>query len=315
VSFAPKLHLTKAGPLSFTALLFILCAALPQAAGAEEGFTDMQKRFVRRLFSEQRYFDAIAETKRLRSGTRDTGKARDYDFFIDINYFLGGQYRSVVQRIASRPGPDDFRSNVLLSQAYLGLGMCGRSLDALRGFRYDMVEPRLRFRLLARRADAFLAGGRYRELADEVAAAEPYVPEREQLDLIRSETGRHAAMPRVSVPLATALSVFIPGAGQMYAGNYIAGIVSFIGVAALAGGAALFYRSGQRELAYTFIFFSSVFYLGNIYGAFNTATAANEDRESGFREAFRKKCLPAYDPRGEVRDNEVFKTTRQSRER
>ena len=60
----------------------------------------------------------------------------------------------------------------------------------------------------------------------------------------------------------------MPGAGQMYAGKYTSGIVSFIGIAAMAGGAVLFYRSGRRDLSYTFIFFSSVFYLGNIYGAF-----------------------------------------------
>jgi hypothetical protein len=286
--------------------LFVLHAATAPAAGTDDNALSRQKRFVRSLFSEKRYFDAAAEAKRLRFEDTRSGAGPDYDFFIDINYFLGGQYRSVARSITGRPALPDFRSRILLSQSYLMLGMNARSLNAVRGIGYETVEAPLRYALLARKAEAYMECGLYRELLDEIAAAEPFMPERERVALLCGETERHAALARTSVPLAVALSVFMPGAGQIYAGKYISGIVSFIGVAALAGGAVLFYRGGRRDLSYTFIFFSSVFYLGNIYGAFNAAHAANEDRERGFKESFRRKCIPVYDPESEVRDNKVF---------
>jgi hypothetical protein len=50
-----------------------------------------QKRFVRELYFERRYFDAIAETKRLIALDSGADAWKDYTFFIDVNYFLGGQ--------------------------------------------------------------------------------------------------------------------------------------------------------------------------------------------------------------------------------
>lgn len=291
------------GRCLYTALI-VLYAGAAVGNAADVGAVARQKRFVRELFSEKRYFDAIAETRRLES--LDPGTRSDYGFFIGMNFFLGGRYRSAAREIAGR-GFTDVRSRVLLSQSYLRLGMNALSLRAVRGIGYGEVEGPLRCRLLARKAESYAACGMYRELAAEAAAAGPYLPEREMADLIRAEAERHGALPRTSVPLAVALSVLIPGAGQMYAGRYISGVVSFLGVAALAGGAVLFYRGGRRDLSYTFIFFSSLFYLGNIYGAFNAAHAANEDREREFRESFGRRCVPAYDPEAEARDNEVFR--------
>ena len=294
------------GRCLYSALL-ILYAGTATGAAADDGTVARQKRFIRGLFSEHRFFDAVAETKRLRSMDPRIGSRPDYDFFININYFLGGQYRSAAKGVTGGQGPVDARSRVLLSQSYLRLGMSGPSLRAVRGIGYNEVAGPFRYRLLARKAEAYAACGMFRELAAEAAAAEPYVPEREMVALLRIEAERHAALRRTSVPLAVALSVLFPGAGQMYAGRYISGIVSFLGVAAMAGGAVLFYRGGRRELSYTFIFFSSVLYLGNIYGAFNAAHAANEDREREYGDSLGRMHVPAYDPEAEARDNEVFR--------
>jgi hypothetical protein len=92
----------------------------------------------------------------------------------------------------------------------------------------------------------------------------------------------------------------------MYAGKYILGIVSFVGVAAMAGGAYYFYRHKQTDLSYTFIFFSSVFYLGNIYGAYNASQTMNESLDRSFRDAVKKKCIPVFEPAGEVKNNRIF---------
>jgi hypothetical protein len=265
-----------------------------------------QKKFVRELFFEKRYFDVIAETNRLIAIDAGADNRKDYPFFIGVNYFLGGQHKSVVSFVSSRLNVLEYRNGILLSQSYLKLGMNSRGLETLLNIRYDAVNPSLRYPLLARRAEAYMESGLYKELLDEINYAEQFVPERGKLALLREEAARYRSLPFKSVPLAAVLSVFIPGAGQIYAGKYVLGIVSFVGVAAMAGGAYYFYRHKQTDLSYTFIFFSSIFYLGNIYGAYNASQTMNDNIERSFRETVRKKCIPLYDPAGEVENNRVF---------
>jgi hypothetical protein len=290
-----------------TLAFFLLSMQAPQSAiAAGRDLISKQKIFIRDLYGQKRYFDVITETRRLMAFDPG-GDGRDYSFFIDINYFLGGQYRTVVMNIASRPGPADLRNSILLSQSYLKLGMNDRGLEAVLGVRYGPVDGRDRYPLLARKAEAYLACGLYRELAGEIRAAEPFIPENGRLRLLQEEVERYRQVPFKSIPLAVALSVLFPGAGQIYAGKWLQGVVSFIGIASLAGGAYLLHRQGNRNLSYTFVAFSSVLYLGNIYGAFNAAQTANEDLHRAFRGDIRKKCIPEYDPGEEVRENRALR--------
>jgi hypothetical protein len=263
------------------------------------------KKFVRELYNQKRYFDAISETQRLLACETDENNRKDYSFFIAVNYFCGGQYGSVIHGFT--PGPLDYRSGILLSQSYLKLGLPERGLETALGIPYASLEPARRYTLLLRRSEAYLESGMYRELLDELNRAGQFVPEREKVDALRGAVERYRRLPFKSVPLAVALSVFIPGAGQMYAGKYALGVMSFIGVAAMAGGAYMFYRRGQMDLSYTFIFFSSVFYLGNIYGAFNASQSVNEKIDHDFRARVKGCCIPGYDPKDQVRDNRIFR--------
>jgi len=288
--------------------IVLLAAAFSSMASAETGgLVGRQKRFIRDLFSQQRYFDVISETRRLMALDPAGDGRNEYTFFMDVNYFLGRQYRTVVANITSRPGPPDYRAGILLSQSYLRLGMNGRSLEAALRVPYGAVEIPGRYPLLARRAEAYLECGLYRELLEEIGTAGRYIPDGDRVGLLRDEVERFRKIPLKSVPLAVALSVLFPGAGQMYAGKWVHGVVSFIGVASLAGGAYLLYRQGNRKLSSVFMAFTSVFYLGTIYGAYNAAQTANEDLHRTFRDGIRKKCIPAYDPAGEVRDNGIFR--------
>jgi hypothetical protein len=292
----------------FTILVFfLLFSGFLMGAENSSELLLKQKRFVKELFYQKRYFDAIAEMRRLIAFDPDIDNRADYAFFIDINYFLGGQYKSVVKLVSARAGVLEYPNGTLLSQAYLKLGMNTSGLEAALNIRYSAVDAPLRYTLLARKAEAYLECGLYKELLDEINYAEQFVPERKKIALLREEVGRYRGLPFKSVPLAVALSVLIPGAGQMYAGKYILGIVSFVGVAAMAGGAYYFYRRKQTDLSFTFIFFSSVFYLGNIYGAYNASQTMNEDLDRSYRQTVKKKCIPVYDPSDEVRNNRIFR--------
>ncbi|MBN2159832.1 MAG: hypothetical protein JW807_10585 [Spirochaetes bacterium] len=286
--------------------IIMILLSLPAVAADRGEFISRQKKFIRELFSEKRYFDAIAETRRLIAHGHGSRMRDDCNFFINVNYYLGGQYKTVVNNIAGMPVPPDTRSAVLLSQSYLRLGMNSRGLGAIRGIGYDSVSGPGRYPLLARKAEAYIACGMYRELLEEIREAEGYLPGHDTLAMLREEVERYRRATRVSAPLAVALSVFIPGAGQMYAGKYLSGVLSFVGVAATAAGAFLLYRQGSKDLSFTCIFFSSVFYLGNIYGAYNSARHANEEREITFRDSMKRGCVPAYDPVPDLEGNRAM---------
>jgi len=235
------------------------------------------------------------------------GFRADYEFFVNTNYFLGGQYNTAVKNLTTKAAPLDLREQVLLSQSYLRLGMKDRSLETALDIRYGPADASSRYALLARKAEAYLESGLYRELLEETASAARYVGDRGKLDVLAREVGRYSGLPYKSVPLAVALSVFVPGAGQMYAGRYLPGAASFVGVATTAGLAGYFYQRRQNDLAYTFIFFSSLLYLGNIYGAFSSAQSANEKLDRSFREEVKKKCIPEYDPAGDAHVDRIFR--------
>lgn len=288
-------------------VILVLAFSIPLlAADGDSAHTARQKRFIAELYYQKRYFDAIAETRRLLFAEKNADARRDYDFFVAVNYFLGGQYRSVIAAISPHNPGLDFRSGMVLSQSYRALGMPDRCLAILKNFRYEALSADQRYPLLVRRSEAYLACGLYRELVDEIETAAPHVTDRTTLDRMRAEAEGYRRLPLKSVPLAVALSVVIPGAGQMYAGKYLLGAISFLGIAAMAGGACLFYKKRTREISYTLIFFSSVLYLGNIYGAYNAAQSANNGLYKGYQERVRRACIPPYDPAGSLRDNRVF---------
>ena len=291
--------------LGYAIVIVVLLQSTLTAAGdsGSVGFVPMQKKFIRELFNGRRYFDAIAETRRLMAEDRDPDRNRDYLFFIDVSYFLGSQYRTVAERLGGITAPLAYREALLLSQSYLRLGECDRSIRVLGALRPGELDPPLRYPLLARKAEAFMACDRYRELRRDLSPQDASI---EGVARLRGEIDRFRSLPFKSVPLSVALSVFIPGAGQMYAGKYGHGVMSFIAVLATAAGAWYFYAR-DRNVSFTFMFFSGVFYVGNIYGAYNASRSFNDDLLDRYREEVRKKCIPPYDPVEQVRHGPIFR--------
>ena len=84
--------------------------------------------------------------------------------------------------------------------------------------------------------------------------------------------------------------------GQVYAGKYLAGIVSLLAVAGTAYGYRYFQERGEWGNAAACGFFAALFYAGNVYGAYNSALDANRQFDDTFNRAFRARYLPQYAP-------------------
>lgn len=82
--------------------------------------------------------------------------------------------------------------------------------------------------------------------------------------------------PGKRIPLlAGLLSLFVPGLGQVYSGRAGDGLTSFLVVGTLGGITYYYGRHNERAKFYAFLSLSSLFHLGNIYGAFIAARDYN----------------------------------------
>ena len=272
-------------------------------AGQEGSFTHMQKRHLRLLFVRGMYFESISETRRLMKYAENGRAAGDYRYFISACYYLGGQYRSVVR---STGEPAGFRSRLLLSQAYRQAGMYDRGLAALGNLKYEGLSPHDSYELFIRRSELMLYDYRYEEIFAQAAQARSVIADRNALESFISDLNCYSEIKTRSPLLSASLSALIPGAGQIYSGRWGHGLLSFISVALPAAASIYFYRNGRRGLSGSMMFFSAVFYTGNIYGAARSAEYAGMAAKTEFRDRLIRQHVPSYEPVGKELKRRIF---------
>ncbi len=281
----------------FAALILSAAALMPSHAPGEApaDFERAQKMFIKELFLKGDYFQSIHETRRLLYYRERQGADSDYDFFILGNYYYGGQYKTIVHMLSKKTGSPDFRERLLLSHAYMKLGLFSAAFAGIKDLEYGGVAENFRLPLLLSRIDPLMHDFNYRKVIEEIQRAKPYIDEGKYGELY-SSLDRYRGLPYRNIPAAVTLSLALPGAGQVYAGKYLHGIISLLGVAATATAAWYYAGKGNRGLEYSFVFFSSLFYLGGIYGAYNSAGSFNRDLDMNFVKNFRERNVPEYRP-------------------
>lgn len=256
-----------------------------------------QTQFIRKLFDQKRYFECIAETRRLAflypHHTEDTKNALRY--FIAVNYFLGGQYLSAAKVVDEELPTDYVPGRILLSQALKKTEHARESLQVLDNLASPSDDPLLRYEYLVRKTDALIAIEKYDEAARELASQEKFFSSAKLREFSMSLTTFQKETPYRPYHAALYSAAF-PGLGQAYAGKYFDGLLSLAAVFLTGFATVHYYRQGDDALAAFFASFSIIFYAGNIYGGYNSAVAAN-------RAAFQKKFdaeitphIPPYDP-------------------
>jgi tetratricopeptide (TPR) repeat protein len=226
------------------------------------------------LFEKEEYYDAVTEFKRLIFFDSSGEYHAESEFFIGVSYKAGGFYNEAIQYLSSavrktrdpklvRRGTIEIvKANILRRTTTRAMQILGEldkgsvteedknEVNLLRGFalvfEYKLEEAVNYFRL---------AG--FNDLADLTQSAK---------DAEYSETK------------ARIMSVFIPGAGQIYAGNYLNGIISL----ALNGiSVYLTIQAFNADRIFDGIMIGNFlwyrFYSGNIYNAGKFAGEKNRD--------------------------------------
>ena len=276
--------------------LIILICAMPVLAADQSGdFIRKQKGFIKSLYIQGNHYGCVSETERLLH--YDKSNPEKYDYFITANYYLWGQYRSVLHRIGNEN--DDTRHRLLRAHSFLGLGMPARALNAVENCQYANTDDPYRRDLFLARMHAYLDTGEYDRLAREIETADEFFRDRQRFATIRENVSAINSMHLKSKSLAAGLSAVLPGAGQVYGGRYIEGLLSFAAVGLTGYGAYYFYSRRQNGLAGTMVFFTALFYAGNIYGGYNSAGSYNQRALADYRRGIEKQLVPGYSPLNE----------------
>ncbi len=272
------------------------CSAFAQSAEKNIPASEKQKKFIQKLFSEKRHFECIAETRRylFNNPTIEENKKNALSYFIAANYYLGAQYSSAV-KIATEELPANYiPGKILLSQALKKAGYLDVSYHAFDGLAYP-DDPFLRYELLIRKADALIVLGKYDEAAREIESQEKFFSS-EKLQKFSSALSSFPKNPSCDVSRAVLYSAVIPGAGQVYAGKYFDGFLSFAAVFVSGFGTWYYHQQGDASLRNFFAVFTGIFYAGNIYGGFNSASAVNRRALKKYNDEITSRFIPPYEP-------------------
>lgn len=200
-------------------LIFILLINL-------HGQIDLSVQFnlAKNLYDKEEYFDAVTEFKRLL--LFDAGKdfAFAANFYAGKSYKMGGRFSDAIRyfsfaEINAATGEELYSAKIENVKANILRKTTGRSLQILNELEADK-------RFSSKKDDIlYWKGWAYIFADDWEKAAESFngISDTHELKALSEKT----AKLRYSVPLAKGLSFIIPGAGQIYTGEYISGLLSF----------------------------------------------------------------------------------------
>lgn len=254
-------------------ILFIALLLLPVSFA--QNFLEQQYAIASKLFSEEQYYDAVTEFKRLIFFDEEKHYSFFANFMIGLSYKAGGKYSESIYHLTlaemnAKNEEDIFttkleiiRSNILrrtLTQAH-------KLLDELEmDERFSGNTDEINYW----RGWAFMLGDDWEEAAIAFSA----IRSDHQLKLLSEKT----ASEKYSITTASLLSTFIPGAGQFYTGEYLSGLLS-LGWNVLFGFLAV--KSFNEERIFDGLMITNFlwlrFYTGNRQNAVKFATEKNTE--------------------------------------
>lgn len=116
--------------------------------------------------------------------------------------------------------------------------------------------------------------------------------ERLLIDAAPSEILDGRDLPGRSPLLGGVMSTLIPGLGQIYSGQVQDGLSSFSMVVAFGAASYLSFKEDAEVPGYVMGALALSFYMGNVYGGFDSARTYNRRAEEGFYRRVRERSFP-----------------------
>ena len=208
-----------------------------------------QKKIISSLFSEQRYFDCITETRRL-AFMQNKSDSLDYNYFILSNYFLARQYFTVINQINyNHTFLNEFNFRLMLADSLINRNTFSDIHQLLSGWSNTAIPTENRFEYLKLLVKAELLSGNLEQafnVTDEFHNTSNFDDSKQLWDDLKQYSDIKYKNPMVS----SFLSAIIPGTGQIYSQRYFDGIISLLTIAACSAGGVYLYKKGEKGFAY-----------------------------------------------------------------
>jgi len=264
-------------------LYFAAFSTIPPAA-AESAFADS-------LFQEGDYLNAAHEYKRLLFLHPNTPQSDFIAFRVAAAYQNAGKLKNAMrayQRLIDTYPESNLvaRCQNNIAQCHILLGDNEQGISSLKQFLTEHAEsalaPRAHFTIGAVHIDK-REWTEARQVWNDVSLTYPESPFAEVSNRLAQKVKDAKNLPRRSPTIAAALSVFLPGSGQVYTGRTVDGLYAFVSVAVL-GGASFYYADrGRYEVAIPIGILGAFFYGNSIYQGIQTARTFNGQHEKLFR--------------------------------
>lgn len=288
--------LTRYALLSCT-LYFVFFSTVSPSPAVESAFADA-------LFREGDYLNAAHEYKRLLFLHPDASQSDFIAFRIAASYQNAGQLKNAIR--AYQHLIDTYPKSTLVVRAKNNIAQChilsGDSKQGLTSLKRFLTEhktsdlaPRVHFTIGMLHIDK----GEWAEansVWNDVYITYSESPFAEVSGRLAQMVKNAETLPHRSPTVAGALSVLVPGSGQIYTGQTVSGLYAFVSVAVL-GGASFYYADQERyEVAVPVGILGAFFYGNSIYQSIQTAQAFNLQQERLFRSRLQQ----------EIRDSGLF---------
>ena len=278
-------------------LYFTFLSTIPLSTAAESTFADS-------LFQEGDYLNAAHEYKRLLFLHPDASESDFITFRVAASYQNAGKLKNAIDtyQLLIDTYPESSlvaRCKNNISQCHILLGDSKQGLSSLKRFLEEYTEsdlaPRVHFTIGVLHIDK-REWTQAHQVWNDVSLAYPESPFAGVSNRLAQKVKDVENLPRRSPTIAGALSVFVPGSGQVYTGRTVDGLYAFISVAVL-GSASFYYADrGRYEVAVPVGILGAFFYGNSIYQGIQNARAFNGQHESLFRNRLQQ----------EIRDSGLF---------
>ncbi|MBN1501734.1 MAG: hypothetical protein JW982_16360 [Spirochaetes bacterium] len=262
-----------------------------------------QSGYIRYLFENEKYFQAIAETDRYAADNHINPYR--FNYFIALNYFKGGQYRTVINEFSLSGSSGFNETNLLFLYALYNIDETEALADRISEIDISAVNSVYSDDLCYLNTLIYLDEFDFKKaytVLSEYNSSNPGSFNSRYMSLLAGYKDLKYKSPLFS----TALSAFFPGAGQVYSGQYSDGIISLIsifGSALLTYG--LYINDYKAESVLTGSF-TALLYTGNIYGGYNSAKYRNYTISDSFRKKILKELDYNYDPEEYLNYDKLF---------
>lgn len=285
------------------AISLALAAARPVAADDvcnQAPFTaTKQLEFTRSLIHDAEYFRAVGEARRYLSFFEPCGRLDEARLYVGVAYQRAEQWdkaAEVFRSLAdSATGPTAAIAHLALADTLFRQGRYELAANEYGSFAAKVTDPAYagyaRYRegfsyFLGRRRDD--AGRAFRLVADDA-------PEKGRAERMERSLALEDDLPYRSPVLAGVMSAVLPGAGQVYTGRWVDGVISLIVNAGFGFGAYEAYRNDLPVVATMVALFEVGWYTGNIFSSVNYAYRFNERAYEGYQREWMQRELVERD--------------------